>query len=123
MATADLNFTTRPKTRPEAEAGEDAPAINRTIPLTIDGKTYEVRRPKDALVARLGPATQRRTNNLVKVQLCMDFLGDCLLEPGRTEVTNRLEDENDDFDVEDALEIIEAIAEAWKPETRKNRGR
>lgn len=124
MASADLNFTTAPKTRPAGEEEDpDAPAIDRTLPITVDGVEYLVRRPKDALVARLGPATQRRTNPLLKVSLAMDFLGDCVLEPGRSRLAARLEDEHDDFDVEDALRIIEAIADAWKPETRRSRGR
>lgn len=118
MAGTDLNFTTAPKTRPEDTP--DAAAIDRTIPLTVDGVEYLVRRPKDALVAKLGPATQRRTNPLQKVALAMDFLGDCLLEPGRSRLIARLDDEDDDFDVEDALRVIEGIAEAWKPETRRS---
>jgi len=120
MVSSDLNFTTTPKTRPEAE-GDDVPAIERTITITVDGVDYLVKRPKDALIARLGPATQRRTNPLLKVSLAMDFLGDCVQEPGRTVLVGRLEDEHDDFDVEDALRIIERIAEEWKPAGRRSR--
>lgn len=122
MASTDLTFTTAPKDRPDVDqTDESLPAIERTIPIELDGETYLVKRPKDALVARLGPATQRRTNALLKVSLAMDFLGDCVQEPGRTRLTNRLEDENDDFDVTDALAILEKIAEAWKPEGRRSR--
>lgn len=120
MASSSLNFTTKPKAQPEGEETDDTPAIDRTLTITVDDVEYQVRRPKDALVARLGPATQRRTNPLQKVALALDFLGDCVLEPGRSRLVGRLEDENDDFDVEDALPILEAIAEAWKPETRRS---
>lgn len=121
MVASDLNFTTKPKGEQEESEDPDAPAIERTLEITVDGVVYKVRKPKDALIARLGPATQRRTNNLQKVSLALDFLGDCVLEPGRTRLVSRLEDENDDFDVEDALPILEGIAEAWKPETRRSR--
>lgn len=120
MASTDLNFTTAPKVQEERDEA-DLPAIERTLTITLDGDEYQVRRPKDALVAKLGPATQRRTNPLLKVSLALDFLGDAVLEPGRTRLTNRLEDENDDFDAEDALKILERVAEAWKPEGRRNR--
>lgn len=120
MASTDLNFTTKPKERPEA-TGDDVAPIDKVVTFTIDGREYQAKRPKDALVARLGPATQRRTNPLLKVSLAMDFLGDCILEPGRTLLTNRLEDEHDDFDVEDALEILEKIAQEWAPQGRRSR--
>jgi hypothetical protein len=116
---AALSFTTTPKER--APENPNAPAIERTIAIEVDGREYLVRKPKDALMARLGVATQRRTNPLLKVQLAIDFLADALLEPGRSALIARLEDENDDFDVDHALEILEAIAEQWKPEGRRGR--
>lgn len=106
-----LDFTTSPKVHPEEGAD---PVEAGLVPVTIDGKPYWARRPKDAVIAQLGPVMSRRTNALIKMQLTLDFLEDCLLEPGRTLLRDRLLDEDDDFDVEDAVKVLRGIAEYWK---------
>lgn len=106
-----LKFTTTPKEKPqEGQTPEQAGYVR----IEIDGTEYWVRKPKDALVAQLGPALSRRTNALVKVQLSLDFLEDCLAEPGRTLLRDRLMDEQDDFDATDALNVLNGIADYWK---------
>jgi hypothetical protein len=106
-----LEFTTTPKERPEeGQTPEEA----GFIPVKIDGVEYWARRPKDAVVAQLGPVMSRRTNNLVKMQLVLDFLEDCMVEPGRTLLRDRLLNEDDHFDVEDAVKVLRGIAEYWK---------
>jgi hypothetical protein len=104
-----LDFTTSKKT-------DDDPggAKQTTVPFTVDGVDYEARKPKNAMVAQLGPAMSRRSGPIVKVQLALDFLEDCIVEPGRSRLRERLMDENDHFDVEDALPILKAIAQRWK---------
>jgi hypothetical protein len=106
-----LEFTTVPKERPaEGVTPEEA----GLLPVKIDGVEYWARRPKDAVIAQLGPVMSRRTNALTKMQLTLDFLEDCLLEPGRSVLRDRLLGEDDDFDVEDAVRVLTGIAEYWK---------
>jgi hypothetical protein len=105
-----LEFTTAPKPRPADGETEQA----GLVPVTIDGVLYHAARPKDALVAQLGPVMSRRTAAVVKMQLTLDFLEDCLLEPGRTVLRNRLLDPADDFDVSDAVTVLTGIASFWK---------
>jgi hypothetical protein len=106
-----LVFTTTSKPRP---ADGETPEQAGLVPVLIDGQQYWARRPKDAVIAQLGPVMSRRTSNVVKMQLTLDFLEDCLLEPGRTLLRDRLLNEDDDFDVEDAVQVLRKIAEFWK---------
>jgi hypothetical protein len=106
-----LEFTTAPKPKP---ADGESPEQAGLVPVTIDGQPYWARRPKDAVIAQLGPVMSRRTNALTKMQLTLDFLEDCLLEPGRTLLRDRLLNEDDDFDVDDAVQVLRKIAEFWK---------
>jgi hypothetical protein len=106
-----LEFTTVPKERaPEGVTPEEA----GMAPLKVDGVTYWCRRPKDALIAQLGTAMSRRTNPLLRIQILLDFLEDCLVEPGRSDLRGRLLDEDDDFDAGDALAVVGGIADYWK---------
>lgn len=105
-----LEFTTAPKPRPEDWETPDKAGL---VPVTIDGVQLWARRPKDAIAAQLGPVLSRRTAPLVKMQLVLDFLEDCMLEPGRTVLHNRLTDPDDDFDVSDAVDILRGIGEYW----------
>ena len=106
-----LEFTTVPKERPADGATPEEAGF---VPIKVDGVEYFCKRPKDAVAAQLGPATSRRTNPLLKTSLVLDFLEDCIAEPGRTQLRNRLLDENDDFDVPDALAVLHGIADYWK---------
>jgi hypothetical protein len=98
-----LEFTTPAKDRPAD-----------TIPVRIDGVAYQARRPKDAVVAQLGPVLSRRTAGVTKMGIVLDFLADVLIEPGRTVLTGRLLDGDDDFDVTDAVQILLDLAAYWK---------
>jgi hypothetical protein len=100
-----LEFKTEPRTQP---------AEGELVPVTIDGQPFSARRPKDSIAAQLGPVMSRRTVPLVKMQLVLDFLEDCMLEPGRTVLHNRLTDPDDDFSVTDAVKVLLGIAEYWK---------
>jgi hypothetical protein len=106
-----LEFKTEPRQQP---ADGETPEQAGLVPVTIDGVLYHARRPKDAIAAQLGPVLSRRTPPLVKMQLVLDFLEDCLLEPGRTVLRNRLLDPADDFDVSDAVTVLSGIANFWK---------
>jgi hypothetical protein len=106
-----LEFTTAPKPKP---ADGETPDQAGLVRVTIDGYEYWARRPKDAVIAQLGPVMSRRTSNVVKMQLTLDFLEDCLLEPGRALLRDRLLTAEDDFDVEDAVKVLRGIAEYWK---------
>jgi hypothetical protein len=106
-----LEFTTTPKERPEEGVTPEQAGM---VPVTIDGERYWAKKPKDAVVAQLGPVMSRRTNSLTKVQLTLDFLEDCMVEPGRSLLRARLLDDDDDFDVEDAVKVLRGIAEYWK---------
>jgi hypothetical protein len=103
-----LEFTT---TRKDESRESDK---QYTVPFTVDGVEYLARKPKDALIAQLGPVMSRRTTALVKVQLALDFLEDAVLEPGRTVLRDRLLSEDDDFDARDAVDVLHGIAKHWK---------
>lgn len=106
-----LEFTTKPKADPaEAADAEGIPLFR----CKLDGVELVARRPKDALIAQLGPIQSRRTPAVRKVQLALDFLDDCLLEPGKTAVRERLLNPDDSLDAEDCMAILEAIGKHWQ---------
>lgn len=105
-----LEFTTKAKTTTAEEDGAPAEPFR----CTLDGQPLEAVRPKAALIAQLGPIQSRRTPGVRKVQLALDFLDDCLVEPGKSYVSARLLDPADAFDVEDCMGILQAIGDHWK---------
>jgi len=104
-------FTTRSKTPDSTAELEEALPHYRFV---LDGVEMEARRPKEALVAELAPVQSRRTPPMQKVKLALNFLDDCLLEPGKSVMRARLTDPDDDLDVEDVLPILGAIGDHWK---------
>jgi len=116
-------FTTRPK----AELTEDGVTTDPDNPppyrCRLDGIDLVARKPKDALIAQLAPVQSRRTPNALKVQLALNFLGDCLEEPGRTYLETRLMDARDELDAPDVMPILVAIADHWKEYAKANKKR
>jgi hypothetical protein len=114
-----LEFTTTPKTDP---AADDA-AAGGTPPFRclLDGVELVAVKPKDALIAEIAPVSSRRTPPLQKLKLALNFLDDCLQEPGRSYVAGRLLDRDDDLDVDDVMPILDAIGEHWKANAPKRR--
>lgn len=108
--TEPLKFTTKPK---DGAADSDDVVIP-PLALELDGVALEAHRPKDALLAELAAINSRRTPTLEKVRLALNFLDDCLVEPGRSHVRSRLTDEDDEFDAEDCIPMLTAIADHWK---------
>lgn len=115
-----LEFTTKTKTE-VVEDGVVAPEGPPLFHCRLDGVDLIGSKPKDALVAQLAPVSSRRTPPGTKVKLALDFLGDCLLEPGRSYVETRLLDPADELDAEDVLPILQAMAEHWKKYTDERR--
>jgi hypothetical protein len=113
-------FTTKPK----AELSEDGVTTDPSDPppfrCRLDGVELVARKPKDALIAQLAPVQSRRTPNALKVQLALNFLGDCLEDPGRTYMESRLLDPRDDLDAPDVIPILTAIAEHWQAYSKAN---
>lgn len=110
-----LEFTTAPK----GEDTADDAVVIPPLAVTLDGFPLVINRPKDALLAEIGAINSRRTNVLEKIRLSLNFLDDCLEEPGRAHVRSRLTDEHDDLDAEDLLPILEAVGEHWKAHAPK----
>lgn len=113
-----LEFTTTPKTENTEGTEGIAPFVFK-----LDGVTYSAVRPKDAVVAQIAPVTSRRTPPAQKVKLALDFLDDCLQEPGRTMMRERLLDPDDDLDAMQCMEMLRAIGEYWKANTDKATGK
>lgn len=121
MADDDLDTRTEiPEftTKAKAEITEDGVTTDPSDPppfrCRLDGFELIARKPKDALIAQLAPVQSRRTPNSLKVQLALNFLGDCLEEPGRTYLESRLLDARDELDAPDVMPILVAIADHWK---------
>jgi hypothetical protein len=116
-------FTTKPK----AEITEDGVTTDENDPppyrCRLDGQELIARKPKDALIAQLAPVQSRRTPPALKVQLALNFLGDCLEEPGRSYVETRLLDARDELDAPDVMPILSAIAEHWTQYAKANKKR
>lgn len=110
-----LEFTTKPKTKPADGEDTDGEEERPVVAFTVDGEEWTARKPKDYVFTDLAPALQRRTPNLVKVRLALDFLEQALVEPYRTYLNDRLMDEADEFDVEDAVPIMTGLVELWAP--------
>jgi hypothetical protein len=116
-------FTTKSK----AVIDEDGVATDPKDPppfrCRLDGFELIARKPKDALIAQLAPVQSRRTPNSLKVQLALNFLGDCLEEPGRSYLETRLLDARDELDAPDVMPILTAIAEHWQQYAKANKKR
>jgi hypothetical protein len=104
-----LEFTTKPKTDADGDTGEPEPFVFK-----LDGVELTAIKPKDALIAQLAPISHRRTPRARKVQLALDFLGDCIVEPGRSHLEERLLSPDDELDADDVLPILGAIGDYWK---------
>jgi len=102
------DYTTKPK---ETAEGADAPPLFR---FKVDGVEMSASKPKDALIAQLAPVQSRRTPAGMKIKLALDFLGDCVLEPGRTILEGRLLNNDDDLDAEDVMPILADMGDFWK---------
>lgn len=103
-----LEFTTRPKGERDDAAPDIAP-----FRFKVDGVEMEASRPKDALIAQLAPISSRRTAGVMKVKLALDFLDDCLAEPGKSLLRERLLDPADQLDAEDCMDMLKAIGDYW----------
>jgi len=114
-----------PEFTSKAARGEETDSTGGLPPyhFILDGVQYTAKRPKDALVAELAPVQSRRTAAGTKVKLALNFLDDCLEEPGRTILSSRLLDRDDPMDVEDVLPILHAIGDHWKAHQAAQRGR
>lgn len=112
-----LEFTTTPA----ADAGAETP--EELFTFRLDGVEVAARRPKDAVVAELGPISSRRTAPVQKLKIALDFLGDILVEPGRSHVQGRLLDPDDSLDAPKAMEILQAIGDHWKAQNAAAEGK
>ena len=111
-----LEFTTKPKTDFDGESTEPDPFVFK-----LDGVELTAIKPKDALIAQLAPISHRRTPRGQKVKLALDFLGDCIIEPGRSHLEERLLNPDDQLDADDVLPILGAIGDYWKDHAKKTR--
>jgi DNA polymerase III epsilon subunit-like protein len=109
-----LEFTTKPKSEKE-DTGDDIPPF----PFRVDGVEMVASKPKDALIAQLAPIQSRRTSAVMKVKLALDFLDDCLAEPGKSLLRDRLLDPADDLDADDCIEMLHAIGDYWTEQQKK----
>lgn len=107
-----LAFTTKPK------VVDPDDQVFGPFECTLDGIKLTATKPKDALIAQLGPISSRRTPAVQKIQLALNFLDDCLLEPGKTAVRDRLLDPDDELDAEDVMPILHAIGDHWRAEAK-----
>lgn len=107
-----LEFTTKAKGDGSGEDGEEsAPPL---FHFRLDGVEFSAVKPKDALIAQLAPVNARRTAPAMKIKLALDFLGDCVVEPGRAILESRLLDPADELDAEDVMPILQAMGDHWK---------
>ncbi len=116
-------FTTKPKAEITADGVTTDPSDPPPFRCRLDGVELIARKPKDALIAQLAPVQSRRTPNSTKVQLALNFLEDCLDEPGRSYMATRLLDRNDELDAPDVMPILTAIAEHWQQYAKANKKR
>lgn len=114
-----LEFTTKPK-----DTDADGAAANEVPPFRfkVDGVEMVAVRPKDALIAQIAPVTSRRTPPALKLNLALNFLDDCLQEPGRTILRERVLDPDDDLDAEQCMDVLKAIGEHWREHAPAKKG-
>ena len=103
------DYTTKPK-----ETSEEGAAPPPLFEFKVDGVPMQASKPKDALIAQLAPVQSRRTSAGMKVKLALDFLGDCVLEPGRSILEGRLLNNNDPLDAEDVMPILSDMGDFWR---------
>jgi hypothetical protein len=116
-------FTTKPKTELSEGGVTTDPDTPPPFRCRLDGVELIAHKPKDALIAQLAPVQSRRTPNSLKVQLALNFLGDCLEEPGRTYLESRLLDRTDELDAQDVMPILTAIADHWQVYAKEKKKR
>lgn len=117
-----LEFTTKAKDDTAAGGEDSAPPL---FSFKLDDVVFSAVKPKDALIAQLAPVNARRTPPAMKIKLALDFLGDCVVEPGRSILEGRLLDPADPLDAEDVMPILQAMGDHWKAhrEAQKAAGR
>lgn len=107
------DYTTKPKA-----STEEGAAPPKLFEFKVDGVPMQATKPKDALIAQLAPVQSRRTPAGMKIKIALDFLGDCVLEPGRTILESRLLDNNDELDAEDVMPILADMGDFWKEQDK-----
>jgi hypothetical protein len=110
-----LEFTTKPKDQRPDNGDPVIPEFH----FKVDGTEMVAARPKDALIAQLAPIQSRRTPAVMKVKLALDFLDDCLAEPGKTILRDRLLDPADNLDADDCIDMLHAIGDYWTEQQKK----
>ncbi|MFJ8934024.1 hypothetical protein ACIRLA_46415 [Streptomyces sp. NPDC102364] len=101
--TEALIFNTAPKTSQVPD-----------IPFTLDEREYIAHAPKKAAWGILmhGLTNPGRADGL---QSAMTFLDACLDLPDQMHIEQRLRSRDDDLDIDDLLEVVQALVEEWEP--------
>jgi hypothetical protein len=100
--TEALVFNTRPK---ESHVPD--------VEFTLDEREYTAQAPKKAAWGVLVGAINNRSAD--SFQAAMAFLDACLDIPDQMFLERRLRDRDDHLDIDDLLEIVEALCEEWEP--------
>ena len=98
-----LIFTTEPKTSTVPD-----------VPFTLDDREYTAHAPKKAAWGILAQA-MANPGRADGFQAALTFLDACLELPERMHLEQRLRNRDDDLDIDDLLQVVEALLEVWEP--------
>lgn len=116
----DLVFTTSKKDRPKSDDGDGE------LRFQLDGETYTAYRPADSSFALLAAAGARSMPTPERIATVMRFLDSSLDELSASRLRDRLEDADDDLELEDLFDVMVQLVKKWTassaPRSARRRG-
>lgn len=83
------------------------------IPFTLDERDYTAHAPKKAAWGILIHAMSNAGRD--GFQAALTFLDACLDIPDQMHIEQRLRNRDDDLDIDDLLEVVQALTDTWEP--------
>jgi len=102
------SYTTAVKAK--AEEGTDAEGLVR---FEIDGHEVTASRPSDAMIAIIIARTGKRSSQAEVAAAAIDFFYSVLDPKSQRYIEDRLFDNQDDFGLEEVLEVLFDLIEEW----------
>lgn len=79
----------------------------------LDGETLHAVKPKGGQMLAMARAIEGLPDDLAEMKLIDSFLELCMDEPSRDRLRERLDDPEDDFDLDTLTELMDRLKEAW----------
>ena len=92
------------------EVADDGPAVPRTVTVRDSDWTYHL--PTEGQMMMFGMSSARRASGQRRINAIYNFLDAVLTDDSYSQLEDRINDPDDDFDVEAMMDVITSIIEA-----------